>query len=135
MKRSEIVEHFKDVRVRGTDVLAVPLNETDMVIPPEEKNSVGFKSETKEVKPEEPIRFLAVAVGPGCLVYGKLIPLIGIKPGDVFLSSVQNKSIREDWKERPRVLCGYRIALFEAWADNGEGGAIPMVLENVPEVE
>ena len=135
MKRSEIVEHFKDVRVRGTDVLAVPLHEADMVISPEEKNSVGFKSEAKEVKPEEPIRFLAVAVGPGCLTWGRVRPLVGIDVGDVFLSSVMNKRLREDWKENPRMLCGHRVLLFVAWDNESDTGAIPMVLENVPEEE
>jgi hypothetical protein len=131
MKRSEIVEHFKDVRVRGTDVLAVPLDEKDMTMSSRENQ---FGPGVRNLEPEDPIRFVAVAVGPGFSTRDRLIPL-GISPGDVFLSNVDNEHLREDWKNRPRVLMGHRILLFVAMDDETECGAIPMVLENVPEVE
>ena len=131
MKRSEIVEHFKDVRVRGTDVLAVPLDEKDMLpIPKDNQFGPGGRS----FEPEDPIRFVAVAVGPGFNTRDRLVPL-GISLGDVFLSSVDNEHLREDWKNRPRVLLGHRILLFVAMDYESECGAIPMVLENVPEEE
>ena len=122
-----LVAHFKSVRVRGTDVLAVPLNESDMVAPPDERKGVGFKATAAEIKPEEPIRFVAVAVGPGVTTYGKVLPL-DIKPGEVFISNVNNKRLRDDWKNEPRVLLGRRIFLFVAQDNESDAGAIPIII-------
>src|SRR5258708_4257900 len=115
------LEAFKDVRARGNDVIAVPLNPADMEITESKSNGFGITANPKTE--EEAIRFVAVAVGSGEWRQRKLLPL-DFSAGDIFITALDNEAMRSRWKEDKTTVNGHRMVIFSARTISSESGSI-----------
>lgn len=124
------IQAFKDVRVRGCQVIAVPLNPAELESI--EKKADGFGIAEKPTA-EEGIRLVAVAVGSGGYQNGILIPL-DFSVGDIFIPSWTNESVRNLWKESKTLLNGFKVLFCEArFSTDSQAGAVYAIVGHVGE--